>query len=211
MITKMLLEIFQAIAEEPAVKRLLGVFDLNKKKDIDLETLMNELNLNEQERRKFQEAYKDYYQGKDFDPYKYKYEPKSSDPFDKFDAYYQKYEDQAKEAEEKYGEGAGNYSHRKYQKYREEYAKQRYGSHQQSNSKQSYQTNYSTSEDKKHYKTLDLKPGASFEEIKQAYKNAMKKYHPDRFQSDSQKKYAEDLSSKINVAYDFFKKKFGKN
>ena len=50
MITKMLLEIFQAITEDPSVRRLLGVFDLNKKKHIDLETLMNDLNLNEQER-----------------------------------------------------------------------------------------------------------------------------------------------------------------
>jgi DnaJ-class molecular chaperone len=36
----------------------------------------------------------------------------------------------------------------------------------------------------------------------------MKKYHPDRFQEASQKKNAEEKSSKINVAYDFFKRKF---
>ncbi|NJO91867.1 MAG: hypothetical protein HC831_25050, partial [Chloroflexia bacterium] len=46
----------------------------------------------------------------------------SDNAFDKFDSYYQKFEDKAKEHEEKYGEGTGDYRHRQYKKQRDEYA-----------------------------------------------------------------------------------------
>ena len=66
-------------------------------------------------------------------------------------------------------------------------------------------------EEKKHYDALEVRQGASFEEIKMAYKNAIKKYHPDRFANDPQKqKYAIELAQKLNEAYTYFKKKFGK-
>ena len=162
---------------------------------------MDELELDAEQREKFKEAYQDYQDDPygSFQKYKYEYEPKSSDPFDKFDAYYQKFEDQAKAHEEKYGKGTGNWSHRKYQKYR-------YQSGQSSSS-----SNNTTSEERKHYEALDLKPGASFDEIKDAYKKAMKKYHPDKFSDPDKKKYAESISRKINVAYDYFKKMHNKS
>lgn len=204
MITKMLLEIFQAITEDPTVRRLLGMVDLNKKKDIDIETLMNDLGLSEEERKKFRQAYSDYQKDPDqsYQKYKYKYEPKSDNPFDKFDAYYQKFEEQAKAYEEKYGEGTGDYRHRQYQKYRNQ--------NSQNNNQQYDFSKTVTAEEKKHLETLDLKPGVTFEEVKKAYKDAMKKYHPDKFVNADQKKYAEALSVRINQAYDYFKKKFNK-
>lgn len=201
MITKMLIEIFQAIVEDPTVRRLLGSFDVNRRSNIDLDTLMDELDLNAEERKKFREAYKDYQQDPyaSYENYKYKYEPKSSSPFDKFDAYFNKYDEWAKEAEEKYGKGAGDWSHRKYQKY------YNYG-------KGGGASNPSEeAEEKKHYETLEVSPSASFEEIKTAYKTAMKKYHPDKFSDPDKKQYAENISRKINVAYDYFKKKFNKS
>ncbi len=205
MITKMLIEIFQAIIEDPSVKRLLGGFDLNNRSNIDLETLMDELELNAEERVKFRQAYAEYKEDpyQSYQKYKYKYEPKSDSPFDKFDAYFQKYDDWARETEKKYGKGTGNWSHRKYSKYR-------YGGNQSQSGSQGNQSSQ-TEEEKKHYETLEIKPGATFEEIRDAYRKAMKKYHPDRYVDSSQKEYAEKLSRRINGAYDYFKKKFNKN
>lgn len=42
----------------------------------------------------------------------------------------------------------------------------------------------------KHYRTLELKPGASYEEVRTQYKKLMKKYHPDRFAHDPKKQAA---------------------
>lgn len=202
MITKMLIEIFQAIIEDPSIKRLLGSFDVNRRSHIDVETLMDELGLNAEEREKFKKAYKEYQDDpyRSYEKYKYKYEPKSSNPFDKFDSYYQKFEDQAKAHEEKYGKGTGNWSHRQYSKYRQQYG----------GGGNNYSQANSNEEEKKHYEVLDLKPGVGFDEIKNAYKKQMKKYHPDKFSQSQQKKYAEELSRKINGAYDYFKKKYNK-
>ena len=204
MITKMLIEIFQAIIEDPTVRRLLGNFDLNSRSDVDLDTLMDELGLNGEQRAKFREAYKDYQQDpySSYEQYKYKYEPKSNDPFDKFDSYYQKFEDRAKAHEEKYGKGTGDWSHRKYSKYR---------NGNQSGNNNSGKSGGDSAEEKKHYEVLELKIGASFDEIKDAYKKAMKKYHPDKFSDPKKKEYAEQISRKINVAYDYFKKKHNKS
>lgn len=204
MITKMLVEIFQAIIDDPTVRRLLGNYGFGAKSDIDLETMMDELELDPAEREKFRKAYREYQQDPQgsYDRYKYKYEPKSDNPFDKFDSYYQKFEDWANETEEKFGKGTGDYRHREYAKYRQQYSGQ----------SQQGQTNGGAinNEERKHYETLEIKPGVSFDEIKAAYKNAMKKYHPDRFTDTEKKKYAETISAKINVAYDYFKKKFNK-
>ncbi|NJO02025.1 MAG: J domain-containing protein [Bacteroidia bacterium] len=163
---------------------------------------MDELELNAEQRAKFREAYQDYQKDpyQSYERYKYKYEPKSNNPFDKFDSYYQKFEDWAHQTEDKYGKGTGNWSHRQYQKYR-----------QQDTNDHSYQSNSFTNEEKKHYEVLEVKPGATFEEIKTAYKTAMKKYHPDRFSDTTKKQYAEEISRKINAAYDYFKKKFNKS
>ena len=108
----MLIEIFQAITEDPFVQKLLGNYDVNKNKDKDIEQMMDELGLTGEQRAKFREAYKDYQKNpnQSYEKYKYKYEPKSDSPFDKFDAYFNKFEDYAKET--------GDYRHREYEKYR---------------------------------------------------------------------------------------------
>lgn len=63
-------------------------------------------------------------------------------------------------------------------------------------------------EERKHYAALELPYGASFEQVKTAYKKLVKKYHPDRFPNNPEKqKAAEELTQKINGAYTFFKNK----
>ena len=60
-----------------------------------------------------------------------------------------------------------------------------------------------------YYHTLGLEQGASFEQVKTAYKKLMKAYHPDRHQANPQKqKWAVEQSQKVNEAYSYFKKKF---
>ncbi len=196
MLTKMLLEIFQAIAEDPTIRRILGNYNLTGKQDTDIETLMNDLGLSPEEKVKFRQAHREYAQNPNqaYEKYKYKYEPKSDSAFDKFDAYFQKFEDKARET--------GDYSHRQYQKYRT-------GQSEQDNSYENFARNNATSpEEKKHLETLEVKEGATFDEIKASYKSLMKKYHPDKFPDEDKKKYAESISAKLNVAYDFFKKKY---
>jgi curved DNA-binding protein CbpA len=56
-----------------------------------------------------------------------------------------------------------------------------------------------------------LPAGASFDQIRQAYKSQMKKYHPDRFPNDPEKrKYAQQVSQQLNEAYAYFEKKYGR-
>jgi DnaJ-domain-containing protein 1 len=61
------------------------------------------------------------------------------------------------------------------------------------------------------YRALELPAGASFDQIRQAYKSQMKKYHPDRFPNDPEKrKYAQQVSQQLNEAYAYFEKKYGR-
>ena len=65
--------------------------------------------------------------------------------------------------------------------------------------------------EKIYYQTLGLPQGASFEQVKVAYKKLMKAYHPDRHQADPQKqRWAVEQSQKVNEAFAFLEKKFGK-
>lgn len=57
-----------------------------------------------------------------------------------------------------------------------------------------------------YYEILGLKPGASQAEVKQAYRNLAKTWHPDRFPNANQLKYqAEEEIKKINEAYEQLK------
>lgn len=110
---------------------------------------------------------------------------------DKFDYYFKKYEEQLSEEE------------KKQQQYR--YQQERHRSQQQK------QQPSAPSAEQKYYAVLEVKPGASFEEVRASYKNLMKKYHPDKFHNDPElKKDAELLSKKINEAYTYLEKKLKK-
>lgn len=56
------------------------------------------------------------------------------------------------------------------------------------------------------YEVLGVKEGASEEEIKAAYKELVKKYHPDRYADNPLSDLAEDKMQEINEAYDMLMK-----
>jgi len=52
------------------------------------------------------------------------------------------------------------------------------------------------------YANLELEPGASLEEIEEAYKRLMKKYHPDKHQGDPEKyRAATELAQSLTRAF----------
>ena len=59
------------------------------------------------------------------------------------------------------------------------------------------------------YEVLGLKPGASQEEIKKAYRNLIKQYHPDQYGDNPLKNLAEEKMREINTAYDMLTKNTG--
>jgi len=52
------------------------------------------------------------------------------------------------------------------------------------------------------YEVLGLKPGATQEEIKTAYRELVKKYHPDRYHDNPLNELAEEKIREINEAYE---------
>ena len=56
------------------------------------------------------------------------------------------------------------------------------------------------------YEVLGIKEGASIEEIKKAYKEQVKKYHPDRHQDNPLYELAEEKLQEINEAYEYLMK-----
>ena len=52
------------------------------------------------------------------------------------------------------------------------------------------------------YNTLGVEPNASDEEIKKAYRELVKKYHPDNFQNNPLSDLAEEKMKEVNEAYD---------
>ncbi|QLE58861.1 J domain-containing protein [Nostoc sp. TCL26-01] len=55
------------------------------------------------------------------------------------------------------------------------------------------------------YVILGLKPGASQVQVKQAYRQMVKTWHPDRFFDARQKQQAEEKIKQINIAYNLLK------
>lgn len=61
------------------------------------------------------------------------------------------------------------------------------------------------------YEVLEIKENASKDEIKKAYRNLAKKYHPDQYGNNPLKDLAEDKMRDINEAYDYLMKNEGNN
>ena len=61
------------------------------------------------------------------------------------------------------------------------------------------------------YEVLGVSHGASKEEIKRAYKEMAKKYHPDQYGNNPLKDLAEDKMKELNEAYDYLMKNTSDN
>lgn len=57
------------------------------------------------------------------------------------------------------------------------------------------------------YEVLGVKPGASEDEIKRAYRELARKYHPDNYQNNPLADLAEEKMKEINEAYDSLTRK----
>lgn len=57
------------------------------------------------------------------------------------------------------------------------------------------------------YEVLGVKPGASDDEIKRAYRELARKYHPDNYQNNPLADLAEEKMKEINEAYDALTRK----
>jgi hypothetical protein len=63
------------------------------------------------------------------------------------------------------------------------------------------------SSEKRYYQTLGLNPGASSEEIKEAFRRLAKQYHPDLAQTQEERTRREEQFKRINEAYEYLKRK----
>ena len=61
------------------------------------------------------------------------------------------------------------------------------------------------------YEVLGIKPSASQDEIKSAYRKLIKQYHPDKFSDNPLKNLAEEKMIEINKAYETLTKNSGNN
>jgi len=59
------------------------------------------------------------------------------------------------------------------------------------------------------YKVLGIKEGASYDEIKRAYRELVKKYHPDKYRNNPLADLAEEKLREINEAYESLMKNAG--
>jgi len=57
------------------------------------------------------------------------------------------------------------------------------------------------------YEVLGVREGASVEEIKRAYRELVRKYHPDQYRNNPLSDLAEEKLKEINEAYDYLMKK----
>ncbi len=63
-------------------------------------------------------------------------------------------------------------------------------------------------EEREYYANLELSDGATFDDIKKSYRRLLKKYHPDHFNGSKKEKIAEEITTKINQAYEYFENKY---
>lgn len=75
-------------------------------------------------------------------------------------------------------------------------------------SQSSHQTNYSENQGYNPYKALEVSPDATKDEIEKAYRKMARKYHPDRFQTESERNEATRVMAIINASYEFLKKQY---
>ena len=63
----------------------------------------------------------------------------------------------------------------------------------------------------RYFDTLGLAPGASFAEIKAAYRQLSQQYHPDKVShlGEEFRQVAEEKMKELNIAYQYLKKKYG--
>jgi molecular chaperone DnaJ len=61
------------------------------------------------------------------------------------------------------------------------------------------------------YEVLEIKEGASPEEVKQAYRELVKKYHPDKYTDNPLQDLAEEKMREINEAYEYLIKNQSNN
>ena len=59
------------------------------------------------------------------------------------------------------------------------------------------------------YEVLGIRPGASEAEIKRAYKELVRKYHPDQYKDNPLSSLAEEKLKEINEAYDYLMRNKG--
>ena len=59
------------------------------------------------------------------------------------------------------------------------------------------------------FSTLGIPPSSSIEEIKSAYRDLVKVWHPDRFGSDDRLRVkAEEMTKRLNLAFEFLERTF---
>ena len=58
------------------------------------------------------------------------------------------------------------------------------------------------------YEVLGVREGSSIEEVKKAYKELVRKYHPDQYQNHPLSDLAEEKLKEINEAYDVLMKQY---
>lgn len=77
--------------------------------------------------------------------------------------------------------------------------------------RQTQETDTGNYQEAQYYANLEIHDGASFDEIKQAYKSLLKKYHPDLHNKNPEDKInAEKITKKLNEALNYFEDKFNK-
>ncbi len=95
--------------------------------------------------------------------------------------------------------------------YKEENFEEEFKSWERENTSYTNTNSNQINKENEYYADLELKRGATFKEIKASYRRLIKMYHPDLFQHDEKKKkIADEVTLKINEAYDYFDKQFNK-